>query len=69
VVSAQADVGRMNCAGQSCPERKFCRRYQVFIPTRGYDREHPHGAWGSFDIERQKLAGECRAFVQFRGNR
>lgn len=68
-MSAQLETGRMNCAGQGCRDREGCRRYRVMIHARGADREHPHGAWGSFDVEKRRMGGDCPAFVQYRGNR
>ena len=60
--SVQDGVGRLNCAGQSCPERKECRRFVTRIEG-GHGEEHKHGRWGSFDIERLQQ-GKCLAFVR-----
>ena len=54
-------VGKLNCAGQDCPEREGCRRFEVRVPDR-YEK----GAdglkvslfeWGGFDIERKRFGG------------
>ena len=50
-----------NCAGQQCPERDGCRRYESRIPARKVvieDRKIPIFEWASFDIERQ-IFGDC----------
>jgi hypothetical protein len=59
-------LGKANCAGQGCPERRGCRRYQVRIlgPSRA-PWEHRYGLWVSADLERQKL-GSCALFVKWR---
>ena len=49
------------CAGQGCPERDGCRRFEWRIP----DKVTIHGpvcAWASLDIERQRN-GECEARI------
>jgi len=60
---------KANCAGQWCPERGFCRRYQARIvgPAK-VDWTQQSGLWGSFDIERQ-VFGDCPAFVRWVGER
>lgn len=55
----------LNCAGQHCPERKDCRRYAVRVNVPECTREHPYGAWASFDLERL-LFGDCKQFVKLR---
>jgi hypothetical protein len=64
----QTSLGRLNCAGQLCPERSQCRRYRVLIPSLDSDRDRPHGEWASFDLERV-AAVTCEVFVLYRGER
>lgn len=61
-------VAKLNCAGQQCPERDGCRRFEVRIPDgtikiRGKD--FATFAWASFDIERQHF-GNCASLVPYR---
>lgn len=63
----QGDIGKANCAGQGCPERSYCRRFQVRIwPGALNDGT---GRWGSFDLERAAVGGECPNFVRWIGER
>jgi len=53
---------KTNCAGQGCPERDGCRRYEVRIPDRiEIVKSHhiPRMEWASFDLER-RWTGECQ---------
>jgi hypothetical protein len=47
-------AGVAKCAGQGCEERDNCLRFRRHIA--------PLQAWASFDIERQRLGGECPNF-------
>lgn len=53
----QNQFSKANCAGQGCPERKFCRRYAVRIGEVGRQQ------WASFDIERG-FFGDCMSFAR-----
>jgi hypothetical protein len=66
---AQGNLTKANCAGQGCPERGTCRRFQVRIvePARG-EWVQQHGLWVSADIERA-IFGTCAHFVRFIGER
>lgn len=63
--SAQGNVSKANCAGQGCPERDGCRRFQVRIvePARG-EWIYQVGQWISADIERL-MDGKCPHFVRW----
>lgn len=60
------DVAKLNCAGQGCSEREYCRRFRVRI---GGGWQVGTGQWGSFDLERAAHADECRSFVRWHGDR
>jgi hypothetical protein len=66
---AQGNLTKANCAGQGCPERALCRRFQVRIvePARG-EWVQQSGLWISADIERQET-GTCVHFVRWIGER
>lgn len=52
---------KLNCAGQGCPERQGCRRYEVGIVGHKEIVQGKEVAvldWASFDIERQRF-GDC----------
>jgi hypothetical protein len=59
---------KTNCAGQLCPEREGCRRYQIRISSGKEvicDVETPTYEWASFDIERQRF-GACPHLIHYR---
>lgn len=51
---------KLNCAGQGCPERDGCRRYEIRIAEGhlevGGVRVQQFG-WASFDLEREAFGG------------
>lgn len=49
--------GKLNCAGQGCPERDTCRRYVIRVAT-GQEMK-----WASFDIERMQYK-TCPHYIQ-----
>lgn len=58
----------LNCAGQQCPERDGCKRYEhrqssSFIEDEG--KKIPQFAWASYDIERLAF-DSCAARIQVR---
>ena len=60
------NISRHNCAGQGCPERDGCKRFEERRIAR-FART-PHGPepvyeWASFDIERLKF-GDCRVRIE-----
>ncbi len=66
VSAAPVDVAKANCAGQGCGERDRCRRFLVRI---GESWREGTGQWGSFDLERQMVGGECPSFKRWIGDR
>lgn len=66
VRAVQGDVGKANCAGRGCPDRRQCRRFQVRIVGPSRVRwEEQYGQWVSADVER-KIFGTCALFVRWR---
>jgi hypothetical protein len=57
---------KLNCAGQGCPERAGCRRYELRLAER-YEEVHgykiPRFDWASFDLERA-ASGSCENRVR-----
>lgn len=60
----QTVIPETNCAGQGCPERDGCRRYEVRLRT---EHEPDNGfRWASFDLERR---GRCIHRIAMEGAR
>ena len=58
----------LNCAGQSCPEREGCKRYEhrqssSFVANG--DKKIPVFEWASYDIERMAF-DSCQARIALR---
>lgn len=61
----KSNVLKANCAGQGCPDRDGCRRFQARI---GEEWHQSTGRWISADLERE-VFGECASFVRWHGER
>lgn len=55
--------GKLNCAGQECPDRDTCRRYVVRVATSAGKDQPQVVEWASFDIERMNYK-TCPHYIQ-----